>query len=64
MDSRSQRCVGLTGREVASERECTRDTEWKLLRLRLRDYGTGANAELLAERTGGDAMRLSAPFQA
>lgn len=63
-EGRSQRCVALVGREVASERECTRDAEWKLLRLTLHDFGSGAAAELLVERTGGDAMRLRAPLEA
>ena len=64
VESRSQRCIALVGREVASERECTRDAEWKLLRVTLHDFETGAASELLVERTGGDAMRLSAPLEA
>ena len=64
VEARSQRCVALVGREVASERECTRDAEWKLLRLQLHDYESAASSELLAERTGGDAVQLRAPFEA
>ena len=33
MDSRSHKTFGLVGREVWSERECTRDTEWKLVQV-------------------------------
>ena len=64
IENKSQRCVGLVGREVASERECTRDAEWKLLRLQLYDFGSAASSELLVERTGGDAMQLRAPIEA
>ncbi|BDA51151.1 hypothetical protein COCOBI_18-0260 [Coccomyxa sp. Obi] len=54
--------LGIRGREVLSERECTRDAEWKLLRLTLLNLTHKAEVSCMAEKTGEDSARLFAPF--
>ena len=50
--------IPFHGSEVTSYRECTRDMEWSIVKL----HFIGLPA-VIAERTGGDAMRLKAPVQ-
>jgi hypothetical protein len=64
---------GLRGEPLFAEADCTRGAEWSLVRLSVVDFraaaGGGAAAAaaaaplpaILAERTGGDALRLRAP---
>jgi hypothetical protein len=49
--------------QVVSQRECTRDAEWKLLRMRVIDFARGAEASFLAEKVGGDAAQITAPIE-
>lgn len=56
----------LHGRQITGYRECTRDDAWAVVTLRLlRLPGPELPAEtvVVAERAGGDAMRLSAPVE-
>ena len=54
----------LQGSVLRSYRECTRDEEWQLLQLELcrRMNGSRDTATILAECSGGDALRLRAPI--
>ncbi|CAL8466468.1 g6004 [Coccomyxa elongata] len=54
--------LGVMGLEVLSERECTRDAEWKLLHLTLLNLTHKAEVSCLAEKIGEDSTRLKAPF--
>lgn len=47
--------------EVMTRVECQQEEDWALLLVQLHNYSSGATAVLLAEKVGGDAMRLQPP---
>jgi hypothetical protein len=56
----------LHGREVTSYRECTRDPEWSVVKLNLLNLPhteLPREVVIIAERTGGDAMKLKSPVE-
>ena len=63
IDKPSKQCYGIMGVQLTAFRECTRDTEWKLLRITVLDFSSKAEDVFAAERTAADAARLQAPLQ-
>lgn len=64
IDGSPSRTIPFHGREVTSYRECTRDMEWSVVKLHLLGLpGMAREVVVVAERTGGDAMRLKAPVE-
>jgi hypothetical protein len=56
----------LHGKEITSYRECTRDPEWSVVKLHLLNLpyrDLPRELVIIAERTGGDAMKLRSPVE-
>ena len=53
--------IGIAGGDVAAEADCLYAADRRLLRVVLHDFSSGQSVSLLAERTGGDSMRLWSP---
>jgi hypothetical protein len=56
----------LHGKELTSYRECTRDPEWSIIKLHLLNLphrNLPRELVIVAERTGGDAMKLRSPVE-
>lgn len=56
-------CFGIMGSQLTAERECTRDVEWKLLRVTIINFRTNREVSFPAERTAADAATIQAPLQ-
>lgn len=63
IDKQSKQCFGVMGLQLTALRECTRDTEWKLLKITIVDFASKAEVQFAAERTAADAARMQAPLQ-
>lgn len=63
LDTRSGACFGFMARQLTAERECTRDSEWRLLHVTVIDYKSGQELHFAAERTAEDAATIQAPLQ-
>ena len=63
LDTHSSACFGFMARQLTAERECTRDTEWRLLHATIIDYKTSKEINFAAERTAEDAATIQAPLQ-
>jgi hypothetical protein len=50
--------------EVMSRVECQQEEDWALLLVRLHNYSSGRSVNVLAEKSGGDAIRLRPPKDA
>jgi len=56
----------LHGKEITSYRDCTRDPEWSIAKIHLLNLPSRElprDLIIVAERTGGDAMRLRSPIE-
>ena len=51
------------GIQLTALRECTRDVEWKLMKITIIDFDSKAEFQFAAERTAADAARIQAPLQ-
>lgn len=51
------------GVQLTALRECTRDTEWKLLKLTIVDFASQIEVQFAAERTAAHAARIQAPLR-
>ena len=63
LDSQSNACFGFMAHQLTAERECTRDTEWRLLHATIIDYKSSKEISFAAERTAEDAATIQAPLQ-
>ena len=63
LDTHSGACFGFMAQQLTAERECTRDTEWKLLHATIIDYQSHQEVTFAAERTAEDAATIQAPLQ-
>ena len=63
LDTHSSACFGFMARQLTVERECTRDTEWRLLHATIIDYKSSKEMNFAAERTAEDAATIQAPLQ-
>lgn len=63
LDAHSGACFGFMARQLTAERECTRDSEWRLLHVTIIDYMSGQEFHFAAERTAEDAATIQAPLQ-
>lgn len=63
LDTHSSACFGFMARQLTAERECTRDTEWRLLHATIIDYKSSKEMNFAAERTAEDAATIQAPLQ-
>lgn len=63
LDTHSNKCFGFMARQLTAERECTRDTEWKLLHATIIDFQSKKEIKFPAERTAEDAAVIQAPLQ-
>ena len=63
LDTHSNACFGFMARQLTAERECTRDTEWRLLHATIIDYKSSKETNFAAERTAEDAATIQAPLQ-
>lgn len=63
LDSQSNACFGFMAHQLTAERECTRDTEWRLLHATIIDYKSSKEINFAAERTAEDAATIQAPLQ-
>ena len=63
LDTHSSACFGFMARQLTAERECTRDTEWRLLHATIIDYKSSKEINFAAERTAEDAATIQAPLQ-
>ena len=53
--------LSLTGRQISAVRECTRDSDSRVLRLTISEHESSVT--MLATATGGDAAKLRAPLE-
>lgn len=63
VDTATHKCYGLTAQQLTSDRECTRDIEWKLLSVTILDFSADQKVSFPAERTAADAATIQAPLQ-
>lgn len=63
LDSHSNACFGFMAHQLTAERECTRDTEWRLLHATIIDYKSSKEINFAAERLAEDAATIQAPLQ-
>ena len=63
LDTNSNACFGFMAHQLTAERECTRDTEWRLLHVTIIDYKSSKEVNFAAERTAEDAATIQAPLQ-
>ena len=63
LDGHNGACFGFMARQLTAERECTRDSEWRLLHVTVIDYKSGQEISFAAERTAEDAATIQAPLQ-
>ena len=63
LDTHSNNCFGFMACQLTAERECTRDTEWKLLHATIIDFQSKQEIKFPAEHTAEDAAIIQAPLQ-
>ena len=63
VDKQSKKCFGIMGVQLTALRECTRDVEWKLMKITIINFDSKAECQFAAERTAADAARVQAPLQ-
>lgn len=63
LDTHSGACFGFMAHQLTAERECTRDSEWRLLHVTIINYKSGQEFHFAAERTAEDAAAIQAPLQ-
>jgi hypothetical protein len=51
----------LSSAEVMTRVECQQEEDWATMLVELHNYSTGRTVHILAERVGGDAVRLQPP---
>ncbi|KAI3520881.1 hypothetical protein L1887_10334 [Cichorium endivia] len=52
-------CYGIHGTEIACERECSRGEDYRLVKLTIIDFNSKKERDVVVERRGHDAARLS-----
>lgn len=62
-DSVNGQTILISGRKLASSRECTRDQTWDLYRMQIFDHNKKQLLTLLAGKGGGDAAQMQAPLE-
>eukprot|EP01025_Chloroclados_australasicus_P002821 TRINITY_DN10644_c1_g1_i1.p1 TRINITY_DN10644_c1_g1~~TRINITY_DN10644_c1_g1_i1.p1 ORF type:complete len:292 (-),score=24.70 TRINITY_DN10644_c1_g1_i1:174-1049(-) len=53
--------LGFAMTVIADRVDCQQEMEWGLLHVRIQNYDSGQEVSLIAEKTGGDALRITPP---